>query len=252
MNIVFWSYKGGSGRSICAANVAVKLAEYKRVGLIDFDLEAPGLHTIFKISADEINKKGCLSDHFKNKSLTNLNDSVWDLSERFPDKKERPLFLLPNIDDPTSVDKINWDDEDIPQFVIDLYDKIKSYYSLDFLLIDSRSGFSAPSANSMQTAHRAFSFFRPNSQHRNGILNALGTLQAQGVKVNIVASQVPNIKQSKKFLYDSERLFQKKIDFVLPLNPDFAIGEKLLFNVDDCKDIRSVYDEMVDTIIEDK
>ena len=41
----FYSYKGGTGRSLLVANAARYLASLgKRVVAIDFDLEAPGLH----------------------------------------------------------------------------------------------------------------------------------------------------------------------------------------------------------------
>lgn len=45
----FYSYKGGSGRSMHLANVAWVLASNgKRVLMIDWDLEAPGLHRYFR------------------------------------------------------------------------------------------------------------------------------------------------------------------------------------------------------------
>ena len=43
--VTFYSYKGGTGRSMALANVAWILAAYgKRVLVVDWDLEAPGLH----------------------------------------------------------------------------------------------------------------------------------------------------------------------------------------------------------------
>ncbi len=57
--ITFYSYKGGTGRTMSLANVACLLAERqsqlkgKGVLMIDWDLEAPGLHQYFR-------------DHFKN------------------------------------------------------------------------------------------------------------------------------------------------------------------------------------------
>ncbi|HEX2574467.1 MAG TPA: AAA family ATPase [Polyangia bacterium] len=46
--VTFYSYKGGVGRSMALANVAVLLAQRgERVLAIDFDLEAPGLHRYF-------------------------------------------------------------------------------------------------------------------------------------------------------------------------------------------------------------
>jgi hypothetical protein len=46
--VTFYSYKGGTGRSMAVANVAWILAsQKKRVLVIDWDLEAPGLHRYF-------------------------------------------------------------------------------------------------------------------------------------------------------------------------------------------------------------
>jgi len=54
--ITFYSYKGGTGRSMALANTAVLLAgrgESRRETLmIDWDLEAPGLHKYFPLRAD--------------------------------------------------------------------------------------------------------------------------------------------------------------------------------------------------------
>lgn len=47
--ITFYSYKGGTGRTMALANVACLLArEGRRVLVIDWDLEAPGLHRFFQ------------------------------------------------------------------------------------------------------------------------------------------------------------------------------------------------------------
>jgi len=62
----FYSYKGGVGRSMALANVAALLAKWgKKVLVVDWDLEAPGLHQYFNkkyinSSASVQNKKGVL------------------------------------------------------------------------------------------------------------------------------------------------------------------------------------------------
>lgn len=46
--ITFYSYKGGVGRSMALANIAALLAQRgRKVLVLDFDLEAPGLHRYF-------------------------------------------------------------------------------------------------------------------------------------------------------------------------------------------------------------
>ena len=50
--VTFYSYKGGTGRTLAVANVARYLSRFgQTVALVDFDLEAPGLH--YKLQLDE-------------------------------------------------------------------------------------------------------------------------------------------------------------------------------------------------------
>lgn len=80
----FYSYKGGSGRSMALANVAWALAtNNERVLVIDWDLEAPGLHRYFH---------PFLSDPDQKESL-GLIDRVWHYVEELDggttDRKNR-------------------------------------------------------------------------------------------------------------------------------------------------------------------
>jgi cellulose biosynthesis protein BcsQ len=51
--VTFYSYKGGAGRTMALANVAFRLADLHALNVVavDWDLEAPGLHTFFGIDA---------------------------------------------------------------------------------------------------------------------------------------------------------------------------------------------------------
>ena len=52
--ITFYSYKGGTGRTMAMANVAWIIASSgKRVLAVDWDLESPGLHKFFHPFLDE-------------------------------------------------------------------------------------------------------------------------------------------------------------------------------------------------------
>jgi cellulose biosynthesis protein BcsQ len=65
--ITFYSYKGGTGRSMALANVAWILAcNGARVLVIDWDLEAPGLHRYFRpfLSDPELSRTPGLIDFF--------------------------------------------------------------------------------------------------------------------------------------------------------------------------------------------
>lgn len=50
--VTFYSYKGGTGRTMALANTAwILAANGKRVLAVDWDLEAPGLHRFFHPSS---------------------------------------------------------------------------------------------------------------------------------------------------------------------------------------------------------
>src|SRR5437868_11829415 len=54
--VTFFSFKGGVGRSMALMNVAFELAkDNKKVFLMDFDLEAPGLNTFGLCEEQSIN-----------------------------------------------------------------------------------------------------------------------------------------------------------------------------------------------------
>lgn len=58
--LTFYSYKGGVGRSMALVNVAALLAKWrKKVLVIDWDLEAPGIESYFKkqIDLSEVRQK---------------------------------------------------------------------------------------------------------------------------------------------------------------------------------------------------
>ena len=54
----FYSYKGGVGRTLLAANVAVELSRRGKTLLWDLDIEAPGLHRIEGLKANSPAKEG--------------------------------------------------------------------------------------------------------------------------------------------------------------------------------------------------
>ncbi len=90
--VTFYSYKGGVGRTMTLANVAWRLAARHglRVVVVDWDLEAPGLHEYFGIGPEvSSERKGVLE------FLLEWMDSVERRAEELPDLS---TWLVP-VDD---------------------------------------------------------------------------------------------------------------------------------------------------------
>ena len=148
--VSFYSYKGGVGRTMALANVAALLArEGRRVLLIDFDLEAPGL--------DAFEELGCAKGHSgvveyvaaylatgKAPSISSFVRECVPSSTHLRGK----LWLMPSgkKDQQYNRDRarINWtelyDKFDGERFIENWKADIENTYSPDYVLIDSRTG----------------------------------------------------------------------------------------------------------------
>lgn len=155
--ITFYSYKGGTGRSLALANAARYLArlEFKVVAL-DFDLEAPGLHYKFSSSADgkPLHVQAGIVDYLhrfivEGEIPNSLTDFTLDVTVPGADK---PLIQLipagpgPSKEYWSKLSRIDWHELFYSkgakgvQVFLDLKNRIADELKPDFLLIDSRTG----------------------------------------------------------------------------------------------------------------
>jgi hypothetical protein len=155
--ITFYSYKGGTGRSLALANAARYLArlDFKVVAL-DFDLEAPGLHYKFSLSTDgkPLPVKAGLVDYLHAfvvegqipKSLEEFTQDVNVPGVDGPLVQLIPAGRVPSRDYWSKLSRINWHELFYSkgatgvQVFLDLKDRIANELRPDFLLIDSRTG----------------------------------------------------------------------------------------------------------------
>ncbi|MCD8041427.1 MAG: AAA family ATPase [Tannerellaceae bacterium] len=156
--IAFYSYKGGVGRTLALSNIAKRLVEFgKRVCIVDFDLEAPGLHCKFRpIIKPDDSKKGMVDYIYDFSAHSILPDKItpeyyYDIRYANKYNKGKNLFMVPagNIENPLYWKKlsgINWynlfygeEAEGIP-FFLDWKAKIERDLHPDYLLIDTRTG----------------------------------------------------------------------------------------------------------------
>ena len=153
--ITFYSYKGGVGRTLALANIAIYLSRFGRnVCIMDFDLEAPGLHYKFQTLAKAIEIKRGLVDYVyeftHNKVIPrSLKKFVLELIPS--SKSQGRVQLFPAGDVLSSsywqrLASVDWhglfyeeNSEGVP-FFLELKERIRKKLDPDFLLIDSRTG----------------------------------------------------------------------------------------------------------------
>ena len=155
--VTFYSYKGGVGRSMSLANVAWLLAnEYnKTVLIIDWDLEAPGLHRFFNINENEI-KKGLIDLFYDYKEIlrsdiSSIKEDIIDIDNYIKiisnkSNTKGSISILPagkqDAEYAGRVNNFDWHEfyKKWHGFGFIEYLKEELKKRADFILIDSRTG----------------------------------------------------------------------------------------------------------------
>lgn len=220
--ITFYSYKGGTGRSLALANAARYLArlEFKVVAL-DFDLEAPGLHYKFSSSQDgkPLPVQAGVVDYLhsfivEGKLPDSLTNFTVDVTVPGADK---PLIQLipagrgPSKEYWSKLSRINWHDlfysKDAKgvQVFLDLKNRIADELKPDFLLIDSRTGITEMGGVATTLlADKVISLVLPSRENLEGARAVLRSLRrsrresgAGELEIIVALSRLPQMEESK-------------------------------------------------------
>ena len=192
--ITFYSYKGGVGRTLALANIAIYLSRFgQNVCIMDFDLEAPGLHYKFPQLVKTTDIKKGLVDYIYEFTHNNVIPESLDeftLELVHPSKSQGGIRLIP-AGDVLSADywrklaAINWHklfyegySEGIP-FFLELKERIRKEFDPDFLLIDSRTGVTEMSGLCTSLLSDKVVFLIVNNQENiEGVRQILRSIQA--------------------------------------------------------------------------
>ncbi|MDJ0772771.1 MAG: AAA family ATPase [Mastigocoleus sp. MO_167.B18] len=181
--VTFYSFKGGVGRSTALGMVAGILAtRNRRVVMVDFDLEAPGISILFDPDIEKINEEqyGVL-DYLHQRYLTpeeNIPKIESCISQiNLPTRGE--LFLVPVGEyDENYIHRLaDLDRQTLENFyrgannpIEQLMEDIKTSLNPDVILIDARPGFSDISAIALfDLADTAIICFSPTDQSFEGL-----------------------------------------------------------------------------------
>jgi MinD-like ATPase involved in chromosome partitioning or flagellar assembly len=160
------SFRGGTGKSNLTANLSATVAQQgKRVGIVDTDIQSPGIHVIFGLNEDEFTYS--LNDYLWGKcpvektayevgsNLTNGEGNPADISGR--------IFLVPSSIKAGEIAKILRQGFDVGLLNDGFHDLINAL-DLDFLFIDTHPGLNEETLLSIAISDAAIIVLRPDRQ----------------------------------------------------------------------------------------
>jgi MinD-like ATPase involved in chromosome partitioning or flagellar assembly len=244
--ITFYSYKGGVGRSLALVNIATRLAEFgKKVCIIDFDLEAPGLHLkfpMYRFALQRGAQKGIVDYvyEFSNKGL--MPDGIESYSKNiFISRNGSPISLIPagnsdSFDYWKKLSSINWyeliyENENGLAFFLHLKESIKKEINPDFLLIDSRTGISEMSGITLSLLAEEVVIVAANNKENLGgakkIINSItdpkNSLFGRIPKITFVLSRIPFTDKPEDKAKELLLVNRIKREYLLPKINDINI-----------------------------
>jgi septum site-determining protein MinD len=171
------SFRGGTGKSNTTANLAALLAaQAQRVGVIDTDIQSPGIHILFGVAGEEI--QASLNDYLWHGR--DIKDAALDVTPNLGGTIKGRVFLIPSSVKPGEITRVLREGYDA-QLLTSGLRRLVDELSLDVLLIDTHPGLNEETLLSLVISHALLIVMRPDQQDYEG--TGITVKVAQGLQV---------------------------------------------------------------------
>lgn len=225
----FYSFKGGVGRTMALVNVAVSLAlRGRRVLVVDFDIEAPGLDT-FDVLRPQEDVPGVIdfvTQYLESGSAPDASGFIGQCDSI--GEKCGELWIMPSGKAETysaNFKQLDWGELYERHDGYLLFEDLKAQWNQivkpDYVLIDSRTGHT--DASGVCTRHLPDSvvvFFFPNEQNLRGLAEVVSDIRAEeeeprnkAIDIHFVMSNVPDLDDEDRILEHQIRAFRDQLGF---------------------------------------
>ena len=210
--IAIHSYRGGTGKSNLTANLAASLAALGgRVGVVNSDIQSPGIHLLFGLHSTE--------------GLRTLNDYLWErcaIGETATDVTPTSLggtgriWLVPSSLNAGEIIKVLREGYDAGLLNDGFHDLIDDLV-LDYLLIDTHPGLNEETLLSIAVSDALVVLLRPDRQDFQGTAVTVEVGRRLDVKgLVMVLNKMLPVMVEREFQAEVERAYGAPVIGVLP------------------------------------
>lgn len=214
------SFRGGTGKSNTVANLAVMISRGgKRVGLVDTDIQSPGVHVLFQLGEDRV--KFFLNDYLWGKC--SIEQAAYDVTTSAtagdrPDADGGKLFLIPASIKAAEIGRVLKEGYEVG-LLNDGFKRLVRELNLDLLLIDTHPGVNEETLLSIVISDTLVLVLRPDSQDFQGTSVTLELARRLGVDSPwLLVNKVPPDMDRALLRQKIESAYNARVIGMLPLN----------------------------------
>ena len=211
------SFRGGTGKSNAAANVATLLAAGgKRVGVVDTDIQSPGIHTLFGLNQEEM--RYSLNQYLW--GTCDITQAAHDMTASLDAGLRGRVYLVPSSIKANDIARVMRDGYDVGLLNEGFRELVKEL-SLDVLILDTHPGLNEETLLSIAMSNTLAIVLRPDHQDYEGTSVTLSV--ARKLKVPdlvLVVNKVPPVFDPEEVKEHVKGAYECEVAAVLPHSDD--------------------------------
>lgn len=184
------SYRGGTGKSNITANLATLLAaDGRRVGVVDTDIQSPGIHILFGL--DEAEMRHSLNDYLW--GTCHIKETAHDVTLRLSGEMTGRVFLIPSSMKARDIARVLREGYDVGVLRDGFHELIEAL-NLDVLMIDTHPGLNEETLLSIAISDALTIVLRPDQQDYQGTSVTVEVARKLDVpRLLLVVNKVPSV-----------------------------------------------------------
>ncbi len=220
------SFRGGTGKSNTTANLAAQVAlAGKRVGVVDTDIQSPGIHVLFGLDENSMGKT--LNDFLHGEcAITEVAFQIGEHAGNMPGRSQlagQNLWLIPSSIRGREISRVLREGYDVNRLNEGLQNLI-AQMPLDYLFIDTHPGLNEETLLSIAISDILIIILRPDQQDFQGTAVTVDIARSLDVTnlFLMVNKAVPNKYDYQDLKAQIEKTYAAPLTGILPLSFDMA------------------------------
>ena len=213
------SYRGGTGKSNTTANLAALLAAKGcRVGVVDTDIQSPGIHILFGLAEGNIHHS--LNDYLW--GHCHIKEAAHDVTSRLGRDVPGSLFLIPSSMKAGDIARVLREGYDVGLLRDGLQELIEAL-NLDVLMIDTHPGLNEETLLSIAVSDLLILLMRPDRQDYQGTAVTVEVARKLEVpQLLLVVNKALTTVDVAELRQQVESAYGEPVAAVLPLSEDLV------------------------------